>query len=100
MKNNFNLITMNTLITNKNLTTVNFAVVSYFILIGVANSYNINFVLFGIVKELFTIPFLVAQFVFLAIGIKYLMYHQIDLLTLFSIISLAICAIITISSFF
>ena len=91
---------MNKLITNKNLIIVNFAIVSYFILIWLINFYKIDFVLIGVFREMLTIPFLIAQIVFLVIGIKYLIKNQINLLTLISVLSLAICAVITIGSFF
>jgi hypothetical protein len=91
---------MNKLITNRNLTIVNFAIVSYFILIWLINFYKLDFVLIGVFREMLTIPFLIAQIVFLVIGIKYLIKNQINLLTIISVVSLAICAIITIGSFF
>jgi hypothetical protein len=82
------------------LTIVNFAIVSYFILIWLINFYKLDFVLIGVFREMLTIPFLIAQIVFLVIGIKYLIKNQINLLTIISVVSLAICAIITIGSFF
>jgi len=97
---NSKLKIMNKLITNKNLIIVNFAIVSYFILIWLINFYKIDFVLIGVFREMLTIPFLIAQIVFLVIGIKYLIKNQINLLTLISVLSLAICAVITIGSFF
>jgi hypothetical protein len=91
---------MNKLITNRNLTIVNFAIVSFFILIWLINFYKIDFVLIGVFREILTIPFLIAQFVFLVIGIKYLIRNKKNLLTIISVIALAICSIITIGSFF
>ncbi len=82
------------------MTIVNFAIVSYFILIWLINFYKLDFVLIGVFREMLTIPFLIAQIVFLVIGIKYLIKNQINLLTIISVVSLAICAIITIGSFF
>jgi len=87
-------------ITNKNLIVANFAIVSYFILIWLINFYKIDFVLIGVFRELLTIPFLIAQIVFLVIGIKFIIKNQIDTLTIISVLSLAICMIITIGSFF
>ncbi len=78
----------------------NFAIVSYFILIWLINFYKIDFVLIGVFRELLTIPFLIAQIVFLVIGIKFIIKNQIDTLTIISVLSLAICMIITIGSFF
>lgn len=91
---------MTKLITNKNLIIVNFAIVSYFGLLFVLNFYKIDFVLIGVFRELLTIPFLIAQIVFLIIGIKYLVNNKPGLLTIVSILFLAICTIITIGSFF
>lgn len=79
---------------------MNFAIVSYFILIWLISFYNINFVLIGVLSEMLTIPFLIAQIVFLIIGIKYLIKNQIKFLTLISVLALAICSYITIGSFF
>jgi len=91
---------MNTLFSNRNLTIVNFAIVLYFILIWLVNVYQIDFVLVGVFRELLTIPFLLAQIVFLAIGIKYLVTNKKNLLFIFSVLALAICSTITIGSFF
>ena len=91
---------MNKLITNRNLIIVNFAIVSYFILIWLINFYKIDFVLTGVFREILTIPFLIAQIIFLVIGIKYLMKNQRNFLTVISVLLLAICTIITIGSFF
>ena len=91
---------MNKLLTNRNLIIANFAIVSYFILIWLINFYKIDFVLIGVFREILTIPFLIAQIVFLAIGIKYLIKNQRNILTIISVISLAISMIISIGSFF
>lgn len=91
---------MDKLITNRNLTIINFSIVSYFILIWLVNFFKINFILIGVFGELFTIPFLIAQIIFLVIGIKHLIINQRNLLTTISVLSLGICAIITIGSFF
>jgi len=91
---------MSKLTTNKKLTIVNFAIVTYFILIYLFNIYKIDFVLIGAFRELLTIPFLIAQIVFLVIGIIDLMKNKRHFLTIVSLISLAICSIITVGSFF
>ena len=91
---------MNKLITNRNLIIANFAIVSYFILIWLINYYKIDFVLIGVFREILTIPFLIAQIVFLVIGIKYLIKNQKNFLIIISVLSLAICSIITIGTFF
>jgi len=91
---------MNKLISNKNLTIINFIIVSFFVLAWLINFYKIDFALIEIFRELLTIPFLIAQIVFLVIGIKYLINNKRDSLTIVSVLLLAICSIITIGSFF
>ena len=91
---------MDKLITNKSLIIVNFAIVSYFIVIWLINFYKIDFVLIGVFRELLTIPFLIAQIVFLVIGIKYLMKNKKSFLLIISVLLLAICSIVTIGTIF
>ena len=91
---------MSRLITNKNLTIINFAIVTFFILIWLINIYKIDFDLVGVFRELLTIPFLIAQIVFLVIGIKYLINNKRHFLTIISLLLLAICSVITIGMFF
>ena len=91
---------MNTLFSNRNLTIVNFGIVLFFILIWLVNVYQIDFVLVGVFRELLTIPFLMAQIVFLVLGIIDLMKSKNNLLFILSVIALAICSTITIGSFF
>ncbi len=82
----------------RNLIIVNFIIVSYFILVWLVSFYKIDFFLIGIVTEILTIPFIIAQIVVLSIGIKYLISHKSDFLAIISVLTLAICAIITIGS--
>lgn len=91
---------MNKLITDRNLIIVNFTIVFYFILIWLINFYKIDFILIGVFREILTIPFLIALVMFLVIGIKYIIKNQKNILTIISVLSLAICTIITIGSFF
>ncbi len=91
---------MNTLFSNRNLSIANFAIVFYFILIWLINFYQIDFVLIGVFRELLTIPFLIAQIVFVVIGIIHLMKSKKNLLFILSVLALIICSIITIGSFF
>ncbi len=92
---------MSKLITNRNLTIINFSIVIYFILIYLINYYKIDFVLIGVFRELLTIPFLIAQIVFLVLGTKFLMTKtKKNYLTIISIAILTICTFITIGSFF
>jgi hypothetical protein len=91
---------MGKLITNKNLTIINFVIVFYFILIYLINFYKIDFVLVEVLRELLTIPFLLAQIVFLIIGIIFLINNKKSFITIISLLALAVCMFITIGSFF
>ena len=91
---------MNKLTTNKKLIIVNFVIITFFILIYLINLYKFDYVLIGVFREILTIPFLIAQIVFLFIGIKYLSKNEMNLLLIISLLSLAICSFITIGSFF
>jgi len=85
----------------KRLTLINFIIVTYFIAIYVLYLYKIDSVLIGVFREILTIPFFIAQIVFLVLGIKFLiMEKNRRYLTIISVLILAICAIITIGSFF
>ena len=91
---------MNKLLTGRNLIIVNFSIVSYFILLWLINFYKIDFVLIGVFREMLTIPFLIAQIVFLVVGIKYLIKNEKSPLITISVLTLVICSFITIRSFF
>ena len=91
---------MNKLITNRNLTIINFLIVSYFLLLFLVNFYKVDFVLIGVFRELLTIPFILAQIVFLVLGIIFLVKYKSHLLTTISLIALSICSVLTIGSFF
>lgn len=85
---------------NKNLTIINFVIVSYFVLLYLINFYELDFVLIGVFRELLTIPFLGAQFFFLLIGIVFLIKYKARFLTIVSIIALVCSTVYTISWFF
>ena len=87
-------------ITDRKLIIANFTIVSYFVLIWLINVYKIDIVLIGVFRELLTIPFLIAQIVFLVIGINFLIKNQRNALTIISVLSLAFCMLITVGSFF
>jgi hypothetical protein len=91
---------MSTFVNNKNLTIINFSIVAYFGLLYVLNFLKIDFVLIGVFREIFTIPFILAQMLFLVLGIIHVVKHKKYLLTFISIVLLAINAIYTIGSFF
>ena len=87
-------------ISDRKLIIANFTIVSYFVLIWLINVYKIDIVLIGVFRELLTIPFLIAQIVFLVIGINFLIKNQRNVLTIISVLSLACCMLITVGSFF
>ncbi|WP_339890096.1 hypothetical protein [uncultured Flavobacterium sp.] len=91
---------MNKLVTTKNLTIANLIIVSYFGIIYILNYYKIDFVLIGVFSELLTIPFLIAQLVFLGIGIKHLFKNKKEVLNIISLLLLATSSFITLRSFF
>lgn len=91
---------MSKLLTNKNLTSINFIIVLFFVLIYLLNYYKVEFVLIGVFRELLTIPFLIAELVFLVLGIQIILKNKIHFLTLVSVLVLAACSVVTIGSFF
>ena len=101
MKIQLNRKIMSKSLNEKRLTLINFIIVTYFIAIYVLYLYKIDSVLIGVFREILTIPFFIAQIVFLVLGIKFLiMEKNRRYLTIISVLILAICAIITIGSFF
>jgi hypothetical protein len=88
------------LLNNKILTIANFSILIYFSLLYFFDYFKIDFVLIGVLREIFTIPFLLAQFIFLVLGVIHIIKHKTYLLTCISIILLAINTIYTVGSFF
>ena len=72
----------------------------YFIMLYLVNYFEIDFVLIGVFRELFTIPFMLGQLVALVIGTIFLIKNKIKFLPLASVLSLAVCAFITFKSLF
>ena len=91
---------MNKLITNRNLIIGNFSIVSFFIFIWLINFYKLDFTIIGLFREILTIPFMIAQIVLLVIGIRYLIKNKRNALVIISFLTLVICSVITIGSFF
>ncbi|MCR9182098.1 MAG: hypothetical protein NXH73_04150 [Flavobacteriaceae bacterium] len=79
---------------------INFTIVVYFIVLWLIDYYKIDTVLIGVFKELLTIPFLIAQLVFLIVGIKYVFSYQKEFIFIISVLLLAICVVISVGSFF
>lgn len=84
-------------ITNKTLTIINFTIVFYFVIMYMIAYFKIDFVILGVFRELLTIPFLIAQFVFIIIGMK---HRQKSFWAQWSLFALGICTLITVGSFF
>ena len=84
----------------KRIIITNFIIVIYFILIWLIDFFKIDLLIIGVLKEILTIPFLLAQLVFLVLGIKYVLNNQRDFLALLSVILLAVCSLLSVGSFF
>lgn len=92
---------MEKVLTTTKIKNINFVIVIYFITLYLLNIYEVKSVLIGVFIELFTIPFLIAQVVFIAISCYYLVKKKKTTLWYkFSFIGLISCAVLTISSFF
>lgn len=86
--------------TAKNLASINAIIVIYFICIYVFNWAKIDHVLIGIFRELLTIPFLLAQLIFLIVGVGFAHKNKGLIYLNISLMALAVCTAITIGSFF
>ncbi len=86
--------------TQRKLTLINFGIVLYFVLIYLAYYFQLDYQLISVLGELLSIPFLLAQIVFIVIGIRFIFRQKADLLMIISLLLLGICAVITFSSFF
>jgi hypothetical protein len=91
---------MNKLPPTKKLTIANFTIVAYFILIGLVNFLKVDYALIEVFREILTLPILIAQVVFLIIGVRHLMNTKKSLIFTVSVSLLAFCVILTIGSFF
>ena len=91
---------MKPFLNHKTLTKINFLIVLYFILLGLVDLYKIDFALIGVLREILTIPFLILQFVFLFLSIRFIFKHNAkDFWLNISIFILGICATVTVCSF-
>lgn len=84
---------------SKPLTIINFSIVVYFATIYTLYVAKIDFVLIGVFRELLTIPFLLAQIVFLVIGVVFYFRYKANFLFILSWLALAICSYFTLSTF-
>jgi len=79
----------------------NFVIVGFFIILYFIYKFNIDSPVVGALREMLTIPFLVAQAAYVILGIRYLaIVKDRNVLTVISVIALFICAVITLWSFF
>ena len=88
------------LVNNKTLTIANISILVFFSLLYYFDYLKLDAVLIGVFREIFTIPFLLAQILFLVLGIIHIIKHKTYLLTFISILLLAINTIYTFASFF
>ena len=92
---------INKILTERKLIIINFSIVLYFILIYLIYYLKLDYVLIGVFGEILTIPFFIAQIVFLILGGTFLVENKhTSFITKLSVIVLVICSIVTISSFF
>jgi hypothetical protein len=92
---------MRKILSERNLTIINFIIVSYFVLIYIINYLEVDYPIINVFREILTLPFLLGQLLFLIAGIFFLIKIQkTRLLTKISLILLAISTLITIGSFF
>ena len=59
-------------LTQQKLTFINVSIAVYFLLLWTIDLFHIKYTIIGVLRELFTIPALLAQIVFLVIGIEFL----------------------------
>lgn len=88
-------------LTERKLIIANFLIVTYFLLIYAIHLFQVENTVIGVFKEILTIPFLLAQIVFLIVGILFIIKNKkTHFLTKSSVFLLAICSVFTIGSFF
>jgi hypothetical protein len=92
---------MHKILSERNLTIINFIIVFYFILIYIINYFDVDNAIINVFREILTLPFLLGQLIFLIAGVAFLARNRkTRLLTKISVILLAISTTITIGSFF
>lgn len=84
---------------SKKLTCINFLIVGYFIFQFSVYYLSIKHVAIGFIIELFTIPFLIAQVVFILIGIRHFIKNSNQIVFLASFIVLIISFLYIVSTF-
>lgn len=92
---------MKDVIDEKRLTIINLIIVLYLLSVYLLYIFKVDTIVTGFFVELFTIPFLLAQIIFLIIGIKFLVKNKsVKILTKISIFLIVISSVLTVGSFF
>jgi hypothetical protein len=91
---------MNKIASLYTITWANFAIVAYFGSLFLLNHFKIDALIIGVFREILTIPFLLAQFVFLGLSGKLLVNQKSNGIFLVSVLALTICTVLTVISFF
>lgn len=92
---------MKDVIDEKRLTIINLIIVAYLLAVYLLYVFKVDTIVTGFFIELFTIPFLLAQLVFLVIGIKFLIKNKsVKTATKISVFSIVISTVLTVGSFF
>lgn len=87
----------------KKLLIISLSIVSFFISIYLINHFKIDYILIGVLRELLTIPVLLAQMVFLVISVLFLFKRKeskLKYMTIISTILLITSTFLTVGSFF
>jgi hypothetical protein len=87
-------------LTEKRVAILSFVIVGYFALLHLVNIFKVKAVVIGVFVELLTIPFLLAQIVFLFLGTRFLIKNKFQTLTLLGVLLLIISSIFTFGDFF
>ncbi len=82
----------------KQLTTFNLIIVGYFIMVYLINYFKIDFVLIAVIKELATIPFLIAQLIFIFLSLQFFIKNKKEKWLLLSTVLLFFSFFFTIAS--
>ncbi len=91
---------MNKLLENKNMMLVNWSIVGYFMILIGLNHYQVDVQILHVLRELFTIPFVLAAVFFSVLGFKQWFSGSMDLKAGISFGGLLLCTIWIIRSFF
>ncbi len=86
---------------NRSLMRINLVIVAYFATLYALNFFKVDFVIVGVFREILTIPFLLAQVVFLFLSFRFLVKeNKLNFSFGLSLVLLIVCTVLTIGSFF